>query len=258
MRRLGFHCFVLVSWSVAACGQTELQKRDLREPAEGSGGSRNVVAPDDDATNSAGGGMSEGQAGDVGAGEAGGAGVGGAEAGGEGGEAGGDLGGTGGVDVGGTGGAHGGSGGADLGGSAGAHVGGSGGGGTATCEPPTGLRALGDYSAPGGEELWLRDSGKAVTMTRVPAGKPIAGKLPALWQVVENCAPGSFLVLRGAAGGFQRFDYIESSSALTACLSAASAATSAQARELPPADRTNTIDDGCNGGPWTRFAKGGN
>ena len=123
------------------------------------------------------------------------------------------------------------------------------------CEAPTSLSIVGDYTAPNGDELWLRDSGKAVTLTRVPAGTPASARPPALWQVVRAC-PESALLLKDAAGSFTRLDYVKGATSLTACLSRHVLDTVEQAERLPPADRANTIDAGCNDGPWTRFAKG--
>lgn len=126
------------------------------------------------------------------------------------------------------------------------------------CVAPTTLPILGDYVAQNGDELWLRDSGKAVTLTRVAPGKPSAAKLPSLWQVMSVCGAESALVLRNAAGRFARLDYVKGGSSLTVCFSSKTADSAELAAEIPAADRANTIDAGCNGGPWTRVVKGGN
>jgi hypothetical protein len=115
---------------------------------------------------------------------------------------------------------------------------------------------LGDYADPNGERWWLRDSGKAVTLVHVPAGPPKAGKPPALWQVVQACRESSVLILQSPSGAYTRLDYLAGPKSLTFCLASQSVATSALAAALPAADRVNTIDSGCNAGPWTRVVKG--
>jgi hypothetical protein len=123
------------------------------------------------------------------------------------------------------------------------------------CAEPTGLSILGDYVETNGDELWLRDSGKAVTLTRVPAGKPAAARLPSLWRVARACSAESFLVLEGAAS-FTRLDYIAGPRSLTVCLASETASSAEAATQLPAPDRMNTIDAGCNSGPWVRVMRG--
>lgn len=141
-------------------------------------------------------------------------------------------------------------------------AGGSGGEGGADgaeqCGPPTSLAILGDYTEPSGRKLWLRDSGKAVTLTRVTPGKPTSAQLPSLWRVTSACSESSALVLEAADGSFTRLDYLAGAASLTLCFAAETATSAELAATLLPADRSNTIDAGCNGGPWTRAVKGGN
>lgn len=156
--------------------------------------------------------------------------------------------------------------GSDAGGAGGAGAvseGGAGGEGGASvvvenCTAPSSLAILGDYVEPNGDQFWLRDSGNALTLTRVTPGKPSAAKLPSLWQVVSACAEPPALVLRASTGAFTRLDYLQGATSLTVCLAANTAATAEQAEAIVPPGRTNTIDAGCNGGPWTRVVKGGN
>lgn len=143
-------------------------------------------------------------------------------------------------------------GGADAGGAGGESPVGDG------CVAPNALSILGDYIEPNGDELWLRDSGKAVTLTRVTPGKPSPTKLPALWQAVRICESESALVLKNVEGAYTRLDFIKGTSSLTVCLAMGTAATPEAAVGLAGADRANTIDSGCNGGPWSRAVKGGN
>jgi len=147
------------------------------------------------------------------------------------------------------------------GGSAGTpDAGGAGGDGPVieTCMAPTSLPILGDYVEPDGDLLWLRDSGQAVTLTRVTPGKPSPSKLPSLWQVVGLCSDTSTLLLKDTAAMYTRLDFLKGAASLTVCLATETAGTPALAAAIPPADRANTIDSGCNGGPWTRVVKGGN
>ena len=136
---------------------------------------------------------------------------------------------------------------------------GAGDGGTETraCGAPTSLPIVGDYAEPNGDELWLRDSGKAVTLTRLPAGKPSSAKPPVLWQVVQACSADSVLLLQDAAGNFTRLDYLKGAASLTVCVASESTSTLEKAWALPAADRSNTIDSGCGDAAWTRFAKEG-
>lgn len=124
------------------------------------------------------------------------------------------------------------------------------------CGDPTGLSILGDYVDPNGERWWLRDSGKAVTLVHVPAGAPRVSKPPALWQVVQACSGSSVLLLQSPNGTYTRLDYLAGAKSLTFCLASSSVATLPLAAVLPAADRVNTIDSGCNAGPWTRVVKG--
>ncbi len=126
------------------------------------------------------------------------------------------------------------------------------------CVAPIALEILGDYQEPNGDDLWLRDSGRAVTLARVPAGKPVVGKGPSLWQVVESCPTASMVVLKNESGAFLRLDYVRGNGSLTACFSASTTTSAELARALPAAGRSNTIDAGCNGAPWLRVTKGGN
>jgi len=119
-----------------------------------------------------------------------------------------------------------------------------------SCGAPEFLRFLGTYVAPNGDGLWLRDSGKAVTIARVPAGRPEPTKPPRLWQVVSHCPDRSSLVLKTPAGEFTRLDYVEGASTLTVCIDDRTVTSVEEAERLSPADRRNTIDDGCNRGPW--------
>jgi hypothetical protein len=95
-------------------------------------------------------------------------------------------------------------------------------------------------------------------LTRVPSGVPSPAKLPSLWQVARVCADDSALLLKTVAGSFTRLDYLKGASSLTLCLANDTAASLELAAALTPADRTNTIDAGCNGEPWTRVTKGAN
>lgn len=151
----------------------------------------------------------------------------------------------------------GGSGAAGGGGATGGAGGSGGAGGGEACWEPTSLSILGDYVEPNGDELWLRNSGKAVTLTRVAAGKPSFARLPSLWQVARVCADDSALLLKTPTGSFTRLDYLKGASSLTVCLANVTATTLELAAALRPANRMNTIDAGCNDGPWTRLQKGG-
>jgi hypothetical protein len=62
-------------------------------------------------------------------------------------------------------------------------------------------------------------------------------------------------LVEDAAGHFARLDYLPGASSLTVCLGSRTAASLVEARELAPADAGNTIDTGCDGGPWTRFTR---
>lgn len=123
------------------------------------------------------------------------------------------------------------------------------------CGEVRGISMLGDYVDPNGDRWWLRDSGKATTLVHVPAGKPTNGKPPSLWQVLQVCRESSALLLETPSGTFTRLDYVAGAKSLTLCLASSTVAALKVAAELPAADRANTIDSGCNGGPWLRVVK---
>jgi hypothetical protein len=248
MRRSGFGSLVLftsVTCSVAACGETSARHKSTPHAIAGDGGAEVGGSASGGSATLAGGGTAVTEGGSATAGAA----------------SGGDTSAEGGADT-----ARGGEAGAGEapGGEAGAG-GGEAGGGEAgaggapsheTCSTPVGLSFLGNYLDAAGNQLWLRDSGKAVTVTRVPVGKPVAATPPALWQVVQACADDAALLLKTPAGAFTRLDYLQGTSSLTVCIAGETAATLELALALPAASRVNTIDSGCNGQPWNRFAKG--
>jgi hypothetical protein len=71
---------------------------------------------------------------------------------------------------------------------------------------------------------------------------------------VQACG-SSALLLKTPSATYTRLDYVAGKKSLTVCLASATVSSLALAGELRAADSTNTIDSGCNAGPWTRVVK---
>ena len=144
----------------------------------------------------------------------------------------------------------------DSGGSG--NIGNSGAGGMLSvqeCEPATELPILGNYREPNGNELWIRDSGHAVTVTRVPAGKPSRERLPELWRVRRVCSGATTFIAERSSEAFVRVDWRSISSSLFLCLGSSATPTLDAAVELSPPDASDLDGEGCNGSAWLELAE---
>lgn len=120
------------------------------------------------------------------------------------------------------------------------------------------LSIFGNYLTRSGDEVWLRNSGNGITLTRVPAGAPMASRLPQLWDVIRTCSVTQTLVVRNEEARFTRVDWLSYGGTLLLCIAESSTEVPDAVFDVDAANGSDPSTSGCNGGAWLSLTSGDN
>lgn len=126
------------------------------------------------------------------------------------------------------------------------------------CGDATALSIFGNYLTQSGDEVWLRNSGNGMTLTRVPAGQPVAARLPQLWEVFRICSVTQTLVVQNEDATYTRVDWLANGGTLFLCIADSSTEALDAALDIAAANGSAPETSGCNAGAWLRLTSGGN